>query len=243
MAGSWTSGRAWWPFGTHGFRADLAALSRAAHQRGALLVVDGVQAAGVVPLNVDEDGIDILAGAGFKWLLGLHGTGYLFVRRSAWDRIRPVLPGMFAAEDDLRELRWLPTAQRYETGSLSYALFHAWTAGLDLILELGVPAIHERILSLTTRLIDGLRARGLSVVSPAAQRAGALRHRHVHRRFGGGEQGYQGTPRRAAHRHLAAWRALPRESRVLHDGRRDRPDARLARLTPAPALDTFLYFY
>lgn len=150
-----------------GFRCDLRRLGAVARDRGALLVVDGVQAAGVVPLHVDEDGIDVLAGAGFKWLLGLHGTGFLYVRRAAWDRIQPVLPGMFAAEDDLLELRWLPNAQRYETGSLSYSLFHAWTAGLEMILDIGVPGIHGRVLDLTSRLIDGLRARGLAVVTPA----------------------------------------------------------------------------
>ena len=151
-----------------GFRSDLRRLSRIAHECGALFVVDGVQAAGVVPLNVDDDGIDVLAGAGFKWLLGLHGTGYVYVRRDAWERVQPVLPGMFAAEDDLHDLRWLPSAQRYETGSLAYALFHAWTAGLEMILEIGVPAIHARVLDLTSRLISGLRARGMTMITPAA---------------------------------------------------------------------------
>ena len=151
-----------------GFRADLRRLSGIARGCGALFVVDGVQGAGVVPLNVDDDGIDVLAGAGFKWLLGLHGTGYVYIRRSAWDRIHPVLPGMFAAEDDLHDLRWLPSAQRYETGSLAYALFHAWTAGLEMILDIGVPEIHARVLDLTSRLISGLRARGLTVITPAA---------------------------------------------------------------------------
>ena len=151
-----------------GFRSDLRRLSRIAHDCGALFVVDGVQAAGVVPLNVDDDGIDVLAGAGFKWLLGLHGTGYVYVRRDAWERVQPVLPGMFAAEDNLHDLRWLPNAQRYETGSLAYALFHAWTAGLGMIHEIGVPAIHARVLDLTSRLISGLRARGMTVVTPAA---------------------------------------------------------------------------
>lgn len=150
-----------------GFRADLKTLSAMARGHGALFVVDGVQAAGVVPLHVDDDGIDVLAGAGFKWLLGMHGTGYLYVRKSAWDRIRPALPGMFAAADDLRELRWLPTAQRYETGSLAYALFHAWTAGLELILNAGVDTIHARVLALTWRLIEGLREAGMTVVTPA----------------------------------------------------------------------------
>lgn len=152
---------------TTGFRADLKQLSRIAHDRGALLVVDGIQAAGVVPLDVAEDGIDVLAGAGFKWLLGLPGTGYLYVRKGLWDRIRPVLPGMYSAEDDLTELRWLPGAPRYETGSLSYSLFHAWTAGLELLLETGVPAIHARVLGLTSRLLEGIRARGFALATPA----------------------------------------------------------------------------
>ena len=155
---------------TTGYRADLKALSRIAHDRGALFVVDGVQAAGVVPLNVVDDGIDVLAGAGFKWLLGMHGTGYLYVRQGAWDRIRPVMPGMFSAEDDLTEIRWLPGAQRYETGSLAYALFHAWTAGLEMILEIGVSAIHARVLDLTDRLLSGLLAQGVTVVTPADRR-------------------------------------------------------------------------
>jgi selenocysteine lyase/cysteine desulfurase len=99
----------------------------------------------------------------------MHGTGFMYVRESAWDRIQPVLPGMFAAEDDLHELRWLPSARRYETGALSYALFHAWTAGLEMLLDIGVPAIHARVLDLTWRLIEGLRERGLTVVTPAAR--------------------------------------------------------------------------
>ena len=152
-----------------GFRADLRAMSGIAHARGALFVVDGVQAAGVVPLDVDDDGIDVLACAGFKWLLGLHGTGFLYVRKTAWERLRPLLPGMFAAEDDLSDVRWLRSAQRYETGSLAYSLFHAWTAGLEMIADIGVPAIHARTLALTSRLMDGLRALGLTVVTPASR--------------------------------------------------------------------------
>ncbi len=151
---------------TTGFRADLKAVSRIARDRGALFVVDGIQAAGVMPLNVEEDGIDVLACAGFKWLLGMPGTGFLYIRKGLWDRIRPTLPGMFSAEDDLSELRWLPSAQRYETGTLPYSLFHAWTAGLELILEIGVPAIQTRVLELTSRLIEGLQAKGMQVVSP-----------------------------------------------------------------------------
>ncbi|MFH1763035.1 MAG: aminotransferase class V-fold PLP-dependent enzyme [Gemmatimonadota bacterium] len=149
-----------------GFRADLKRLSSIAHDRGALFVVDGIQAAGVCPINVNEDGIDILACAGFKWLLGMPGTGFLFANQRAQEMIRPVLPGMYAAEHDTRELHYHTDARRYETGTLAYSLFHAWTAGLEILREVGVARIHERVLELTDGIIAGLRAQNIEIVSP-----------------------------------------------------------------------------
>ncbi|HPH96107.1 MAG TPA: aminotransferase class V-fold PLP-dependent enzyme [Anaerolineaceae bacterium] len=149
-----------------GFRADLKALSAIAHASGALFLVDGIQAAGVVPLNVVDDGIDLLASAGFKWLLGLPGTGFLYTSSAAREKIRPVLPGMFAAEDSFRELRYFNDARRYETGSIAYSLFYAWTAGLDLLMDLRITNIHARVLALTDRLIAGLPAKRVELVSP-----------------------------------------------------------------------------
>jgi cysteine desulfurase / selenocysteine lyase len=149
-----------------GFRADLKLLSTIAHNRGALFVVDGIQGAGVFPLNVNEDGIDILACAGFKWLLGMPGTGFLYIGKQAQEAIRPVLPGMFAAADHTRELHYFPDARRYETGTIAYSLFHAWTAGLEILDEVGVANVHARVLALTDRIIAGLRAKRIALVSP-----------------------------------------------------------------------------
>lgn len=152
---------------TTGFRADLKELGRIAHDRDALLVVDGIQAAGVLPLHVEADGIDVLAAAGFKWLLGFPGTGFLYVRPGLEDRIRPALPGMFAAEDDLTQIRYFPDARRYETGTLAYPLFHAWTAGLELLAGIGIPIIQDRVLALTDQLLEGLRRAGMTIATPA----------------------------------------------------------------------------
>ncbi len=52
------------------------------------------------PLNIEEDGIDILAGAAFKWLLGLHGIGFLYVNKNIQSKINPIMPGMFSARQD-----------------------------------------------------------------------------------------------------------------------------------------------
>lgn len=149
-----------------GFRSDLKRLSNVAHQAGALFLVDGIQAAGVMPMNVETDGIDILCGAGFKWLLGMPGTGFMYVRKEIQDRIMPVMPGMFAAEDNFIELHYHQDARRYETGSIAYSLFYGWMAGLELLLEIGIDQIYSRVMVLTDRIIVGLRQKGIEILSP-----------------------------------------------------------------------------
>ena len=149
-----------------GFRANLPLLSKIAHDKGALFVVDGIQGAGVFPIDVDEMGIDIHVCAGFKWLLGMPGTGFLYVSEAAREKIHPVLPGMSAAENKFRELIYHPDARRYETGTMAYSLFHAWVAGLDLLKEVGVANIHTRVLELTDRIIAGLQSSNIEIVSP-----------------------------------------------------------------------------
>jgi cysteine desulfurase/selenocysteine lyase len=149
-----------------GYRADLKVLSAIAHLKGALFVVDGIQGAGVCPLNVEEEGIDVLSCAGFKWLLGMPGTGFLYVSKRAQEWIRPVLPGMYAAEHNTRALNYHSDARRYETGTLAYSLFHSWTAGLEILEEVGIAPIHARVLELTDRIISGLGSKGIEIVSP-----------------------------------------------------------------------------
>jgi len=54
-----------------GFRPNLGEISKIAHAENALFVVDAAQGAGMVPIDVVKDGIDIMAGCGFKWLLSI----------------------------------------------------------------------------------------------------------------------------------------------------------------------------
>ena len=72
-----------------GFRPNLYKISEIAHAENALFVVDAAQGAGMVPIDVVKDGIDIMAGCGFKWLLGMHGTGFLYVSNRVVKMIQP----------------------------------------------------------------------------------------------------------------------------------------------------------
>ena len=59
---------------------DLSALSRAAHENGALLIADVSQSAGMMPLDLDESGVDIAVFTGHKALFGPAGTGGFYLR-------------------------------------------------------------------------------------------------------------------------------------------------------------------
>lgn len=148
-----------------GFRVDLKLISGLAHSLGAILYVDGIQALGVAPINVDDMGIDVLSAGGFKWLLGSPGTGFLYVSPNVRAKINPVMPGMFSAEESTVDLNYYDDSRKYETGSISYSLFYAWQKSLDFLIETGVENIFDRVIELTNYLIDGLKKRNIKILS------------------------------------------------------------------------------
>ena len=148
-----------------GFRTDLAALSRVAARSGAWLFVDACQAAGAVALDVMRDGVDFLAAAGHKFLLGSRGMGYLYVRRALLDRIRPVLPGWKAARNPAEsfvgpDMDLSPTASRLDT-SLTWFAALADHAAFGLFERFGIEAILERNARLSRRLHAALTEKGI----------------------------------------------------------------------------------
>ena len=149
-----------------GFRPNLSKISEIAHARNALFVVDAAQGAGMVPIDVVKDGIDIMAGCGFKWLLGMHGTGFLYVSNRVVKMIQPVLPGMYAAHINYDKLSYYEDARKFETGTLAYSLFTAWSAGLELLLSIGIDTVYKKALENTALIINGLLKNNYNLVTP-----------------------------------------------------------------------------
>jgi selenocysteine lyase/cysteine desulfurase len=154
-----------------GFRPNLAEIGKIAHAKGALFVVDAAQAAGMIPIDVEKEQIDVMSGCGFKWLLGIHGTGFLYVSNRVVKMIDPVLPGGYAAGKAYDELTPHEDARKFETGSIAYALFFAWTAGLELLLQIGVNNVYDKALANADLLINGLREKGHQIITPTRNRA------------------------------------------------------------------------
>lgn len=165
-----------------GRRHDLRALSEACHARGALLMVDAAQTTGVVPIDVAAEGIDILVTTGMKWLLGVPGVGYLYVAPHLLAEAPVLDVGYLGLDTTLGD--WpvdtlpgiLPDGRRYELGMPSLPAMGACTAGIELLLDVGIDAIFAQSERLTTRALEGLAERGREIVTPLAtdQRAGVI---------------------------------------------------------------------
>jgi cysteine desulfurase / selenocysteine lyase len=135
-----------------GWRTDLAAAAEMSHRHGALLFVDGIQSLGAFPLDVRQTGIDFFAAGGQKWLLGPEGTGVLYVQRDHLAMLRAIGIGSHSVVqgNDYThiELRLKETAARYEGGGPNSAGLIALGGSLDLLAEIGLDAIGQRILEI-----------------------------------------------------------------------------------------------
>lgn len=149
-----------------GFRADLRRIGRICRERGILFIVDAIQAAGIVPIDVRDMEIDILACGGQKWLCSPFGTGFAFVRRELVAALEPDLPGWlaFTASSDFCHLvdygnEYVPDARRFEVGTLAFQDFAGLAESATLLHELGPERILEHVLEVQEPLIAWARER------------------------------------------------------------------------------------
>jgi len=153
-----------------GARNDLEALGRLCGERGVLFCVDAIQSVGCFPIDVERCGIDFLAADGHKWMLSVEGCGIFFCSKRAQDLVTPRIVGWRSVQNnrdfDTYHTDLQPSAGRFEEGTPNTPGIFAIGAAIDLLLELDVAAIGERVLALTDRLVDGLRARGAEIRSP-----------------------------------------------------------------------------
>lgn len=158
-------------FFTSGWIQDIAAISRLAHDAGALCVVDGYQAAGQIPVDVKAAGVDIYLSGGLKWLLGGPGIVFMYVREDLIPALNPTTTGWFAAKDMFKfnPERFIRAddARRFEPGTPAVAAVYTANAGMSIIEEIGVDAIRARTKALDADLIGRLRVAGLEPRIPA----------------------------------------------------------------------------
>lgn len=149
-----------------GTATPLRELAAAAHDAGALVLVDAAQAAGSLPLDAGALGIDLLAITGHKSLLGPQGIGALWVRPGL--QIEPLLTGGTGG-DSLDPMMPAALPDRLEAGTLNAPGIAGLCAALEWLRAQGIDTIHAREMRLKQQLHEALgRIEGLRVLTPAA---------------------------------------------------------------------------
>ena len=161
-------------YGT-GARADVKTLAARCRDRGIRLVVDGIQAVGLLPIDVDGWGIDALACGAYKPLLGPLGLGFLHLSQGLLSEIEPAFLGASAVNKIKRDVSdWRldrgagDDARTLEGGNINYPAVYGLAQGLLMIEQARVDRLAPWVLGLGAQLNTGLRAQGYDILSPDA---------------------------------------------------------------------------
>jgi kynureninase len=140
------------------FVEDLAAITKRAHDVGALIIADLYQSAGIVPLNVSELGVDFATGGSVKWLCGGPGAGYLYVRPDLQQQLKPAATGWMAHRHPFEfeggAIDYAPDIRRFLNGSPAVPAMYSARSGYEIVNQIGVTAIRQKSLHQTQHLIE-----------------------------------------------------------------------------------------
>jgi cysteine desulfurase / selenocysteine lyase len=128
---------------------EIADLARS---RNIWFFMDGAQSAGMMPFNLHDIGCDAYTTSGHKWLLGPKETGLLYVRKEMLDTIKAKFVGAYSTDDyHVRSGKYtfVPSAERYEYGTVSTPLRVGLHAAVNFIRNIGIENVwkHDRMLA------------------------------------------------------------------------------------------------
>jgi selenocysteine lyase/cysteine desulfurase len=154
----------------NGMRADVAAITRIAHERGALLFLDDFQDAGTRPIDVKAMDVDFYVTGMLKYLLGPPGVAFLYVKRSLIETLTPPVTSWMAQRNvsayDTTHFDPAPTARRFEGGSPAMPSIYLARPALEFLMKVGLDNVASHIERLTRAFLDGVRALGVAYKTP-----------------------------------------------------------------------------
>jgi selenocysteine lyase/cysteine desulfurase len=141
-----------------GMIMPFAEIARLTRPKGIFLLADGAQAPGITNVDVKALGVDAYSASGHKWLMGPKETGFLYINKSAQERVQPVF-----------------THSGYEvytasSGTRNVATIIGLGLAIDFITSIGLEKIQQRTLQLRNYCMAELKKiKGLKVISPESR--------------------------------------------------------------------------
>ena len=166
---------------SNGYRVNLKELAQLCHEHGSFLLVDAIQSAGAVPLDVQKYDIDALSAGGYKWLAGPLGTGIFYCKEELIEQLQPPLIGWFSAEDwhNMNTRPFVPAKSARRIQSSFSFHNHALVESIKVFNTIGIKEMWGNLNRNMSFLIDQLNnIDEVSIASPIEkenERSGILR--------------------------------------------------------------------
>jgi cysteine desulfurase / selenocysteine lyase len=156
----------------NGLRAEVEEITKIAHEKGALCMVDSTHGTGYMDIDVGSWRTDFLATSNYKWLLSTHGASEFFCAGALLEEFDPPHLGWHSTAGGTRglsaeSLDVAKTARRFEPGNPDYISIYTLTRSLAFMSSVGRRRITAQTLKLSAMVNEGLRRLGLNVLTPA----------------------------------------------------------------------------
>ncbi len=154
----------------NGFKQDLSELSKITHEKGSLLFVDAYQSAGQTPIDVKAMGIDMLSTGLQKYMLGIPGIAFLYIRKELAETLTPSITGWFGQQNpfafDIRNSTYAEGTRRFDSGTFPMINGFAANAALKILLKLKMKDVEKYLQSLSEVAIQTAKDCELTIKSP-----------------------------------------------------------------------------
>ena len=151
-----------------GYKQDLSEIVSLARDVGALVYVDAYQTLGSCPLDVQALDVDFLASGNLKFLMGIPGIAFLYVKPSVAETLEPSVTGWFGRANPFRfdptDLSWADGARRFDLGTPPVFEAYVARAGMEVLQQTGLDDIEAWTVRLSQALLAGAQDRGLDVL-------------------------------------------------------------------------------
>ncbi|HUU76956.1 MAG TPA: aminotransferase class V-fold PLP-dependent enzyme [candidate division Zixibacteria bacterium] len=164
----------------NGQRVDAKRIAKVAHEHGALVSLDAIQACGAIEVYPEKMDVDFVSAGGPKFLMAPLGIGLCYISSRVIETMEPPLQGTsnydFSDGDWMsREKPYHKGAKRFQNGTVPFYCVAGLNAALNLINSVGIKTVANHNHSLIKMLIEGVEEMGLKVITPHEfERRGAL---------------------------------------------------------------------
>jgi selenocysteine lyase/cysteine desulfurase len=169
-----------WVSHQNGFRHDMKALAELAHAHGAYLYTDAIQAVGMFPMDLHDEGVDFLTSGTYKWLLAAYGVAPFYIRRDLLEKVEPDRRGALHVEEEFDDYRYriYSTAKKFEYATLAFGPVYQLGAALEYLETVGVDRIEAHTVGLAQKLRKGLLEQGYRVLTPEGNGSSIVTFEH-----------------------------------------------------------------